>query len=232
LELIGGVIFFAHGLQKLGDIPGFGENVLVPMGAPAILAYAVAAAEFGGGLLLLTGILVRLGAFGHLCVMAAAVAVVHWPNGLLVKGGYEFPLALLGSSIALLILGPDPLSVDQNVSASISRSVDVKGVGVKAAALLLVLAGIAVPIGGERLGVPSGGIALASAVAAGFAAVAAGAAVLMGKQRAYLPALAMARLFVGGSALLLFWIRFTVRGSIALALSLIMVTALRSARRG
>ncbi|HEU4389335.1 MAG TPA: DoxX family protein, partial [Blastocatellia bacterium] len=224
-------IFFAHGLQKLGDIRGFGENALVPMGVPAILAYAITAAEFGGGLLLLTGILVRVGAFGHLCVMAGAVAMVHWGNGLSGAGGYEFPLTLLGSSVALLILGPDPLSVDRNLSASMSRSIDVKGLPVKMAALLLVLAGIALPVGGERLGIPPGRIALASAAAAGLVAVAAGTAVLMGKQRAYLPALAMARLFVGGSALLLLWIKYTIRGSVALALSLLIVAALRSARR-
>ena len=232
LQLVAGVIFFAHGLQKLADIQGFGEHALVPMGVSAKLAYAITAAEFGGGILLLAGILVRLGAFGHLCVMAGAVAMVHWPNGLLGREGYEFPLALLGSSIALLILGPDPLSVDRNFSASMSRSIDVKGIGVKIAAMLLVPAGIALPLGGERLGIPPGRVSLVAAGVAGLAAVVSGTAVLMGKQRAYLPALAMARLFVGGSALLLLWIKYTVRGAIALALSLLIVAALRGARRG
>ena len=72
LELIVGVIFFAHGLQKLGDPAGYAANLLG--GIPMFLIYLVIAAEFGGGLLLLSGFLVRLGALGHLCVMAVAIS--------------------------------------------------------------------------------------------------------------------------------------------------------------
>src|ERR1700759_4985317 len=85
LELIAGVIFFAHGLQKFSDPAGFSQQALG--GIPLFLGVLVVAAELGGGLLLLTGILVRLGALGHLCVMAVAVSQVYWPNGLTGQGG-------------------------------------------------------------------------------------------------------------------------------------------------
>src|SRR5262245_30398611 len=231
LELIAGTIFFAHGLQKLTDIPGFGERALSPLGVPPIFAYAVASAEFGGGLLLLAGLLVRLAAFGHFCVMAGAVVLVHWQNGLTGPGGFEFPLALLGSSIAVTLLGADPLSIDHNFTVSTSRFVDVKGMAVKTAGLFLVLAGIGIPVGRMYLGIPEGPVPLAIAVAAGLAAVVSGGAIIMGKQRAYMPAFALARFLVGGSALLLLWRKYTIRGAAALVVSLLILTALRSARR-
>ena len=117
LELIAGVIFFAHGLQKIGDPRGFAQIALG--GIPMFLSYLVIAAEFGGGLLLLTGLFVRLGALGHLCVMVVAISQVHWDKGLNAPGGYEFPLALLAAELALLILGGDPLSIDDNINISI-----------------------------------------------------------------------------------------------------------------
>src|SRR6185369_10357962 len=146
LELIAGVIFFAHGLEKLGDPAGYAANLLG--GIPVPLVYLVIAAEFGGGLFLLSGFLVRIGALGHICVMVVAISQVHWNIGLTGPRGFEFPLSLLATSIALLILGPDPLSIDDNLGVSIYRSrdaayrresTDVGNPLVKAAGLLLIL---------------------------------------------------------------------------------------------
>src|ERR1700754_2189243 len=94
LELVAGVIFFTHGLQKISDPAGFAANALG--GIPMFLGFLVIAAELGGGLLLLAGLFVRFGALGHLCVMAVAISQVHWGYGLSGPGGFEFPLALLG----------------------------------------------------------------------------------------------------------------------------------------
>lgn len=240
LELAVGTIFFGHGLQKLADQSGISATVL-SLGFPRFMAYAVIAAEFGGGLLLLTGLLVRLGAFGVVCVMSTAVSMVHWPNGLMGSGGVEFPLSLLGGSLALLAMGADPLSIDRNVGLSglAGNSVhqrrdttDVTGIRVKAAAVALLLAGLALPLARSYVGVPQGRPGFAVTVAAAAALAGSGIALAGGKQWAFIPAFVMARLLLAGSTLLLLWVKHTVRGGIAVTISLLLLAALRTARRG
>lgn len=239
LELIVGVIFFAHGLQKLNDPAGYAERLLG--GIPLFLTYLVIAAEFGGGLLLLSGFLVRIGAFAHLCVMVVAVSQVHWGNGLTGPGGFEFSLLLLAASIALLILGPDPLSIDDNIGVSIYRSsdaayrresTDVGSPVVKAAGLLLILAGILVPLARHYLGLPDLILSLVIAIAFGLVSVASGAALVSGKPWAYIPAFAMARLYLAASTLMFFYVKYALRGMAGVIVSLAILAALRSARRG
>jgi putative oxidoreductase len=239
LELIVGVIFFAHGLQKLGDPAGSAAKLLG--GIPMFLTYLVIAAEFGGGLLLLSGFLVRLGALGHLCVMAVAISQVHWAMGLTGPGGFEFALALLATSIALLMLGPDPLSIDDNIGVSIYRSsdaayrresTDVGSPLVKAAGLLLILSGILVPLARPYLGIPDALAPLVIAIVFGLASVASGAALVAGKPWSYIPAFVMARLYLAASTLMLFYVKYTLRGIAAVIISLLILAALRSARRG
>lgn len=238
VELIVGVIFFAHGLPKSLDPAGFAERALG--GIPVFLSYMVIAAELGGGLLLLIGLLVRFSAFSHVCVMAVAVAEVHWSGGLTGRGGFEFPLALLAASMALLILGPDPLSMDDKLWPLIRRSgrvalgredIDITSARVIVAGALLILAGIALPLARAHLGIPEGTAALVIVIIAGLVAAASGAALIGGKPWAYLPAFVMARLYLAGSILLLFWIKYAVRGLAALAVSLIMLIALSGAQR-
>lgn len=239
LELVVGVIFFAHGLQKLNDPAGYAERLLG--GIPLFLTYLVIAAEFGGGLLLLSGFLVRLGAFGHLCVMTVAVSQVHWGNGLTGPGGFEFPLSLLAISVALLILGPDPLSIDDNIGVSIYRSsdaayrresTDVGSPIVKAAGLLLILVGILVPIAHQHIGLPDSIVWLVIAITLGLISAASGAVLVGGKPWAYIPAFMMARLWLVAGTLMLFYVKYTLRGIAAVLVSLAMLAALRSARRG
>jgi putative oxidoreductase len=239
LEMAAGAIFFAHGVQKVADPQGFSERALG--GIPLFLGYLVVAAEFGGGLLLLAGLLVRFAAFSQLCVMAVAVASVHWTAGLTGRGGFEFPLALLATSIALIIIGPDPLSIDENAVVSIHRtrdsairrdSIDVGAIRAKAAGALLIISGIALPLLRQHLGIPEGVIPLAISIAVGAASIAAGAVLIAGKPWAYIPAFVMARLYLAGSVLLLFYIKYALRGIAAIIVSLVMLGALRSVRRG
>ena len=263
LELVVGTIMFAHGLPKLLSPTSTAERMLG--GIPLFLVYLVIAAEVGGGLLLLAGLLVRLGAFGHFCVMAVAVAEVHWGAGLRGEGGFEFPLVLLAASIALLILGADPLSIDDNLGLSLTgsresalrrESVDIASSTVKAASVILILIGILLifaSVGAGLaagfweyppafidtltklylgLGLPSGFLRAIVTFLFAVAAVAVGGALVTGKFRAYLPAFVMARLCLAASTLLLFYVKYTVRGISAVILSIAMLTALRSARRG
>ena len=238
LELISGVIFFGHGLQKLADPAGFAEAALG--GIPYVLAILVIAAEFGGGLLLLAGLLVRFAALSHLVVMAVAVAQIHWAAGLLGRGGYEFPLALLSIALALLILGPDPISIDKNISLQVraGRAPGLRGEGaiastplVKLSGAALLLVGIAGPLFRAQLGLAEGLLPLILSILIGLVSATLGIALLVGKYWAYTPAFILARLYLGASALVLFWMNYTLRGIAALLLSLLMVLALASARR-
>jgi len=78
-----GIIMTAHGWQKLsgglGKFMGFLSNI----GVPGWMAYLVVAAEFGGGILLIAGLLTRLAALSIFVDMAVAIAKYHGKNGLL-----------------------------------------------------------------------------------------------------------------------------------------------------
>ncbi|WP_272979526.1 DoxX family protein, partial [Desulfurella multipotens] len=63
---------------------GFANNMHFPL----IVAFLVGLAEFCGGISMLTGIFVRLGALGIMIVMFGAIIIVHLPHGFdLQKGG-------------------------------------------------------------------------------------------------------------------------------------------------
>lgn len=112
VRVVLGVIFFMHGSQKvLGLFGGGGLAATVQgftgMGMPAALAYLVCFTEFLGGLGLVVGLLSRLAAFGIMCVMIGAVAMVHWKNGFFLQNqGYEYNLALIGLSLGVILGGP------------------------------------------------------------------------------------------------------------------------------
>src|SRR5712672_3818702 len=87
LRLVLGVVFFAHGAQKLlgwfGG-PGFSGTMgffTGPMHIPAPLAFLAIAAEFFGGLGLILGFLTRIAAFGIAVNMLVAIATVHHSYG-------------------------------------------------------------------------------------------------------------------------------------------------------
>ena len=110
----------AHGAQKLlGWFGGHGlagtSGWLDTMGfKPARLhAAVVGLAEFGGGALLILGLLTPLGAAAVGGVMFVAIATVHWRNGFFnTGGGYEFNLLIAATAIALAITGPGEISID------------------------------------------------------------------------------------------------------------------------
>jgi len=243
VELVLGAIFFAYGLQKLASPGSFGTDVLAPLRIPPYLAYVATAAELGGAILLLTGLFVRLGSVGHFVVQAVAIALLHWQNGLLGPGGFELPLALLTAALVLLVLGPDPLSIDRNILAPIWRkngvtgfngreNITLSGGGVKAAAAMMMVAGIAIPVVRIRLGIPEGIHGLIATVIPAFVSVVSGSLVILERRWSYAPAFVLGRLSLGASALMLFCLKYTVRGAAALLLSLVIVLGLRSARRG
>src|SRR5512141_1490327 len=105
-------IMIAHGSQKVfGGMPRF-QSIVSGIGFPAWMAYLAAAAEFGGGILVLLGVLTRFAAFAITIDLLVAIVKVHVKSGLLGPGGFEFPLSVVALSFALIIFGAGPISVD------------------------------------------------------------------------------------------------------------------------
>ncbi|HLK55875.1 MAG TPA: DoxX family protein [Chthonomonadaceae bacterium] len=107
-----GVVFFAHGAQKVFGWfggPGLANTVgfMGHMGIPAPLAYISAFTELLGGLGVLLGVLTRLASLGLAINMLVAIFHVHLANGFFAdKGGFEYPFTLLMIALALLAAGP------------------------------------------------------------------------------------------------------------------------------
>ncbi|PYT19174.1 MAG: hypothetical protein DMG59_01525, partial [Acidobacteria bacterium] len=87
LRFVLGIVFLAHGAQKLlgwfggpgysGAMSFFTEGLHIP----AVFAFLAICAEFLGGLGLILGLLGRVAAFGIFVEMLVAVFLVHLPNG-------------------------------------------------------------------------------------------------------------------------------------------------------
>ncbi|AFP30443.1 MULTISPECIES: DoxX family protein [Marinobacter] len=129
LRLGAGVIFTAHGAQKLfGWYGGYGlegtAGWMASIGLePGMLMAAMAgSAEFFGGLLLVTGLLVRPAALILALTMLVAIVIVHLENGLFMSNnGYEFGLALLAISVALVFRGAGSLSADRLLQRQLTQ---------------------------------------------------------------------------------------------------------------
>ncbi len=112
LRLALGAVMIAHGWQKIaGHMHGI-MGMLSHLGIPPWMAYLVVAAEFGGGILVVLGLLTRLAAFAFLIDMLVAISKVHLKNGLTGQGGFEFPMMLAAVAFALIFFGAGPISLD------------------------------------------------------------------------------------------------------------------------
>jgi putative oxidoreductase len=121
IRLAAGVIFTAHGAQKLfGWFGGYGlEGTAGWMASIGLepgyfLALMAGSAEFFGGLFLILGLLVRPAALVLAVTMLVAIFSVHFEHGLFMSNnGYEFALSLFAISVALVIRGAGSLSADR-----------------------------------------------------------------------------------------------------------------------
>jgi putative oxidoreductase len=131
LRLVLGVVFFAHGAQKmLGWFGGYGFSGTMgfftgTMHIPAPLAFLAIAAEFFGGLGLILGFLTRIAAFGVAVNMVVAIATVHGAFGFFMnwsgtqKGeGFEYHLLTLTMTLFLMIRGAGAFSVDRAIATA------------------------------------------------------------------------------------------------------------------
>lgn len=112
MRVVLGVVFIAHGWQKVfGGLQGT-EKMVSGIGFPWWMGFAVAATELGGGILVLAGLLTRLAAFAICVEMCVAIAKVHWSHGLKGSQGFEFPLACGAIAFALIFFGAGPMALD------------------------------------------------------------------------------------------------------------------------
>ena len=112
--MIAGLIFTAHGWQKLvGYDEWHGAVASMGLPMPDVLAPLAVAGEFAGGLGLILGLLTRIAALGAMTVMVVAIATVHWTHGLFAKdNGFEFPLLLATTAFFFLLRGAGAVSLD------------------------------------------------------------------------------------------------------------------------
>ena len=131
LRFVLGVVFFAHGAQKmLGWFGGQGFSGTMGMFTgylhiPPPFAVLAIAAEFFGGLGLLLGFLTRIAAFGIAVNMVVAVAMVHINFGFFMnwsgtqKGeGFEYHLLALAVTAFLMIRGAGAFSLDRVIATT------------------------------------------------------------------------------------------------------------------
>jgi putative oxidoreductase len=112
LRLVLGVIMIGHGYSKVFGGLSRHVQMVASLGLPGWLAYFSAGAEFLGGILIIAGLWTRCAALAIVINMAVAIASVHWKNGLLGNGGYQFPLALAAIGFALIFFGAGPIALD------------------------------------------------------------------------------------------------------------------------
>jgi putative oxidoreductase len=128
-----GVVFFAHGAQKLlGWFGGAGLRDTMRttnqfLGPPIPLAFLAMATEFFGGASLIVGLLSRLGALGIGVTMVVAILMVNGHYGLFLnwfgdrKGhGFEYHLLVIALAAVIIARGSGALSLDHLLYASMN----------------------------------------------------------------------------------------------------------------
>src|SRR5262249_8515632 len=119
-----GVVFFAHGTQKLCGWfggPGFSGtiNVFAKLGMPVAVALFAICAEFLGGISLLSGLLSRVAAMAIIAAMIGAILTVHLRFGFFMnwvgdqKGeGFEYHLITIALAFLIVVRGAGAQSID------------------------------------------------------------------------------------------------------------------------
>ncbi|MGB0014720.1 MAG: DoxX family protein [Candidatus Sulfotelmatobacter sp.] len=112
MRLALGAVMTGHGYHKVFGGLHHHVQFVTSLGLPGWSAYLSAFAEFFGGILVLIGLFTRFAAFAICIDLSVAIAKVHYHNGLMGQGGYEFPLALAALAFGLIFLGAGPIAFD------------------------------------------------------------------------------------------------------------------------
>jgi putative oxidoreductase len=92
LRLVLGIIMIGHGYSKVFGGLHHHVQMVSSLGLP--------------------GLFTRFAALAIAINMVVAIVKVHWHNGLLGNGGYQFPLALASIAFALIFLGAGPIALE------------------------------------------------------------------------------------------------------------------------
>ncbi|MBI2552551.1 DoxX family protein [Candidatus Uhrbacteria bacterium] len=130
LRVAVGLVFFAHGAQKLlGWFGGPGiagtAGFLGQLGfaGAGFWAWALALAEFFGGLGLILGLCTGIAAILLGIVMLVALFTVHLKNGFFAPGGIEYVLVLLAAAAALGLAGPGKWALGERLGCDRNKNV-------------------------------------------------------------------------------------------------------------
>ena len=124
MRVILGVVFFAHGTQKVFGWfggPGLRETLRTMhdyLHLPIPLAFLAVMTEFLGGAGLIVGLLGRVAAIGICVTMLSAIVMVHGRNGLFMnwlgdrKGhGIEYHLLAIALAVVIVVRGSGAASL-------------------------------------------------------------------------------------------------------------------------
>jgi putative oxidoreductase len=132
IRVVLGLIFFAHGAQKMlgwyGG-PGLAQSMQMfteHLHLPSTLAFLVIAGEFLGGIGLVVGLLSRPAALFIALTMLGAIAMVHLRHGLFLNWfgnkeghGIEYHLLAIALSLVVIVKGAGAFSVDRLVDENV-----------------------------------------------------------------------------------------------------------------
>jgi len=129
-RIVVGIVFMAHGAQKLfGAFGGPGLSAVVQMMGP--LGYLVSIGEFFGGLGLIVGFLTRFSAASIAVIMLGAIAMVHGKVGFFMNWtgkqageGFEYHLLAIALLLTIVISGPGRFAVGRFLPLPKSKGED------------------------------------------------------------------------------------------------------------
>lgn len=110
-----GILFLAHGIDKLHMGLSNVEAWFNSIGVPGVLAYVVATIELVGGIMLIIGIFTRYVSAIFVMMLIGAIFTTKLSIGLLGNGqmaGYELDLSFIVIAIYLIVAERSPLSLD------------------------------------------------------------------------------------------------------------------------
>jgi putative oxidoreductase len=156
LRLVVGLTFAGHGAQKAfgwWNGPGLAgwRGAIGHMGfQPVELFLALSiGGELVGGLLLALGLFTPLATMMLVGQLVVIISKAHLPRGFWsTSGGYEYPLTLAASVVAITFIGAGSVSLDRAVGLSFSDSV-------RAGFLLVGLLGGLLALGASRVAQPA-----------------------------------------------------------------------------
>jgi putative oxidoreductase len=121
IRVIVGIVFLAHGSQKLfvygiGGVAGSMGQIGLPL--PFVAATLLSLTEALGGLALILGLGTRLAAAPLAFAMLIATTVAHGAGGFFLPTGFEYALTLLVLNLGLILTGPGAFALDNVIGAT------------------------------------------------------------------------------------------------------------------